>query len=330
METVRSRFLKIMNGELPEDRLPIIEWAPWWDKTINRWHSEGLAKDADLFDYFGLDRQTQMWCPTSGEPLVAKYKGNEGEYYIKNEADYDEVRKELDKKELLVDPSWSGIKELQDKGGIITWLTLTGFFWGPRTLFGIEPHLYAFYDYPKLMKRIIDDMVEEHLRCIDHMCKFIVPDFMTFAEDMSYNHGPMVSKDVFYEFLAPAYRRVIPKLKEYGIIPIIDSDGDITAMVPWFMDVGIEGVLPLERQAGVDVNALQEDYPEWKMIGGYDKMVMNQGEAAIREEFERLLPAMKRGRFIPSVDHQTPPGVSMEQYKVYMKIFKEYAIKACE
>ncbi len=55
------------------------------------------------------------------------------------------------------------------------------------------------------------------------------------------------------------------------------------------------------------------------MVGHFDKMVMNRGEAAIREEFERLVPLMRSGRFIPSVDHQTPPGVSLEQYRSYLR-----------
>ena len=57
-------------------------------------------------------------------------------------------------------------------------------------------------------------------------------------------------------------------------------------------------------------------------------MVMNKGEDAIRAEFERILPVMKSSRYIPSVDHQTPPGVSFEEYKTYMKLFEEYCIKA--
>ena len=40
--------------------------------------------------------------------------------------------------------------------------------------------------------------------------------------------------------------------------------------------------------------------------------------------FERLVPLMKTGGFIPSVDHQTPPGVSLEQYRVYLRLLNEY------
>jgi hypothetical protein len=33
---------------------------------------------------------------------------------------------------------------------------------------------------------------------------------------------------------------------------------------------------------------------------------------------------MRTGGFIPSVDHQTPPGVSLEQYRVYLRLLAEY------
>jgi len=60
------------------------------------------------------------------------------------------------------------------------------------------------------------------------------------------------------------------------------------------------------------------------MIGHFDKMMMDKGESAMRVEFERLVPLMKTGGFIPSVDHQTPPGVSLEQYRLYLRLLEEY------
>ena len=62
-------------------------------------------------------------------------------------------------------------------------------------------------------------------------------------------------------------------------------------------------------------------------MGGYDKMVMPFGEKSMRAEFERLLPVMRSGGYIPSVDHQTPPGVSLENYRIYIRLFEEYTRK---
>jgi uroporphyrinogen-III decarboxylase len=56
-------------------------------------------------------------------------------------------------------------------------------------------------------------------------------------------------------------------------------------------------------------------------------MVMNKGEAEMRKEFERLLPVAAKGGFIISCDHQTPPGVSFNDYKIYLRLFREYAGK---
>ena len=57
---------------------------------------------------------------------------------------------------------------------------------------------------------------------------------------------------------------------------------------------------------------------------GFDKTIMHKGEAALRAEFERLLPAIRSGGYIPAVDHQTPPDVSLENYHTYMRLFQEY------
>jgi len=60
----------------------------------------------------------------------------------------------------------------------------------------------------------------------------------------------------------------------------------------------------------------------------FNKMVMDKGEAAMRAEFERLLPLMRSGGFIPSVDHQTPPHVTIEQYRLYRRLLDEYTAAA--
>ena len=41
----RDRFMNIINFKKVDDRLPMIEWAGWWDKTLDRWQAEGLPSD---------------------------------------------------------------------------------------------------------------------------------------------------------------------------------------------------------------------------------------------------------------------------------------------
>ena len=320
-----ERFRGVMNFQ-PVDRLPMWEWAMWWDKTIERWKGEGLPAHLntvfDIARYFGLDPYQQFWFSTTEATIEATQHHVEG--IVATMDDYLRIRPRLYPEHTEAIESMRPWAARQQRGEAVVWATFEGFFWFPRTLMGIDRQLYAFYDQPELIHRINQDLTDFHVRMLRKIARVCVPTFMTFAEDVSYNHGPMIGRAAYEAFLAPYYRQFLPLLAELNIIPIVDTDGDVTAMVPWLQDAGLVGVLPLERQAGVDGMRLRWQFPTLRMIGHYDKMVMNKGEAAIRAEFERLMPLMRSGGFIPSVDHQTPPGVSLRQYRRYLRLLAEY------
>ena len=148
-------------------------------------------------------------------------------------------------------------------------------------------------------------------------------------EDMSYNKGSMISKQLFDEFILPYYKRLIPEIKKYGTKVFVDSDGDVSKMIPWFIEAGVDGILPLERQAGVDLVALRKQYPDFLFLGGFDKMCMFRGKEDIRGEFERLRPVMESGKYLIAMDHQTPPGTTMENYRYYVQLLREYSQYVC-
>jgi len=323
-----ERFRALMNFQ-EVDRLPVWEWAMWWDKTIDRWHGEGLPAGLDdvfgISEYFGLDPYKQFWFSTTESTIEAVQHHVEG--VVSNMDDYLRHRRLLypDHSPAIHDmASWFA---RQEKGEVVIWITIEGFFWFPRTMMGFVKLMLAFYDQPELIHRINSDLLAFNLRLLDEIGKIGLPTFMTVAEDMSYNHGPMISRAMCDEFLSPYYRRLLARAKEMGILTIVDTDGDVTRLVPWMESVGIDGVLPLERQSGVDGLSLRREFPKFRFVGHYDKMVMTRGEAAMRAEFERILPLMKTGGFIPSVDHQTHPGVSLEEYRVYLKLLREYMRK---
>ena len=324
-----ERFARLLAGDTAIDRTPVIEWASWWDLTYKNWFQQGLPQMSpeELNVYWGHDPLKQFWLPVieEGCPQPDHFGGP----IIEDEEDYKRVHKYLFTDRLLeqIDKNVGDYARAHADEDIAYWFSLDGFFWFPRRLFGIEGHLLAFYDYPELMLEINRDLCEFHKKCLKVLFSRIKPLFMTFGEDMSYNLGPMLSKECYDEFMLPFYKELVPLIKAGGTKVLIDTDGQVEPLIPWFLEGGIEGILPLERMAGVDVNRIREKHPELIMIGGYDKTVMHKGEAAIRAEFERILPAIRSGRYIPSVDHQTPPAVSVEDYKLYMSILREYSQK---
>lgn len=325
-----ERFKNIMSFR-PVDRLPAVEWATWWDKTIERWRAEGLPSNLQdvtlISEYFQLDSLKQYWLAPYGRDCPGP--ASHGSGIIETKKQYEEYKERLylfpeepfDKTDLA---KWA---KKQFDGETVIWMTFEGFFWFPRALLGIEKHMYAFFDQPDLIHEMNQDLTNYYARQLANFTEICVPVFMTIAEDMSYNKGPMLSEKQFDKFLKPYYDQLVPLVKQHNIKILVDSDGDVKSLIPWLKKVGVEGILPLERMAGTDVAEIRQNHPKFLMLGGFDKTVMSKGKSAIKKEFERLLPTMRQGGFIPSVDHQTPPDVSLENYYCYVSLLREYCEK---
>ena len=147
MTTVRKRFSQVLNFEKPDDRLPMIEWAPWWNETLERWKQEGLPQDLsfmETLEYFELD--PLICLNASARSGECPDPPSHGAPIIDDEKDYEDILPYLYTDSILekVKEEALSLKERHDRGEIIIRLWLDGFFWFPRTLFGIEEHLMPF------------------------------------------------------------------------------------------------------------------------------------------------------------------------------------------
>lgn len=324
MDSVSSNVRKVLDFEIPK-RMPVAEWCMWWDKTLEVWEAQGMPHGMDdfaLYDYFALDKNVQFWLdhysPECPKPL------HQSRGLICGEEDYRRIRPNILQENVVSSLSveLNNALEMQQNGEAVAWYTVNGFFWFPRELFGIENHLYSFYDQASLYHRICEDLLEWQMRRIDELNAYMHFEFMTIAEDMSYNLGPMISQTAFSDFIAPYYKKLIPHIQKYGTKVFVDTDGDPLKMVPWLLECGVDGIFPLERQAGVDVAELRRQYPKLLMMGGFDKMCMFKGKKAIQAEIDRLRPVVEAGGYIPAMDHQTPPGTLLEDYRHYVALLR--------
>ncbi|MCL2813610.1 MAG: hypothetical protein FWD23_03320, partial [Oscillospiraceae bacterium] len=58
-----ERFCRTFSFRHPGDRVPVYEWAPWWDKTVDRWKTEGIDPSKtfqEILDDFGLDKMSGL------------------------------------------------------------------------------------------------------------------------------------------------------------------------------------------------------------------------------------------------------------------------------
>ncbi|MHB8073260.1 uroporphyrinogen decarboxylase family protein [Desulfosporosinus fructosivorans] len=249
---------------------------------------------------------------------------------VSNEEDWarlkGKVQKELDQHctEENIQKIYGPYKEGHDKGDYAIRFRMSGFFWTPRILLGIEEHMLAFYDYPEMLHDINEFALQVYMKILDKIFDIIPPNVVLIEEDLSGNNGPMLSPKSFDEFVGAYYKRLAPFLKSKGVKNVfVDTDGNFTSLIPHFLEAGIDGFLPMDVNGGMDIVAVREKYPSLKFIGGYNKLEIAYGKEAIDKEFERLIPVIRQGGYLPSCDHQVPPDAPLENYRYYIKRLKE-------
>jgi len=203
-----------------------------------------------------------------------------------------------------------------------TMLRFNGFYGFGAEIMGIPTFNLMFYKDPQLMH----DMIEyweyftvETIRSAVETLKDRI-DVVYWWEDMAERHGPCISPKLFKEFFLPHYKRVTGFLAKNKTDRILmDSDGNINPLLDLIAESGINGLWPLEVNAGMDALAIKRKYGDRMfLIGNLDKVELAKGGEAMKKEVDSKVPTLKEmGGYIPGADHVIPVEMTLERFKEY-------------
>ena len=354
----REKFLKIARFESKGDvSLPSV-WQWFWNETIQRWKREGMPSDVYREEYFGFDRMEMvplnlgLLPPFDVETLEedATYKviiDGDGakkrvrkekrelsmdqwiEYPIKNRKDWQEYKKRLNPHSPARYPLWweEKKKDYQQRDYPLG-IGVGSFFGWIRNWVGIENLSYLTVDDPTLIEEMEEHLEYFIIEAIKPALRDIRFDFAHFWEDMAYKTGSLVSMEFVKKYMMPHYKKVTELLHSSGVeIITLDSDGNINELIPFWLESGINGILPNEVAAGVDVVELRKKYGQDLIIeGGIDKRALAKGKKDIEEEVLKKVPyLLSSGGYFPGIDHSVPPDVPFENYLYYLELVRKLA-----
>ena len=349
----RSALQAMLHFERPRE-ICQFEWG-YWPETVARWKREGMPGDAPweavgITRYHRVPVQTRIWPRFESKVLeelatTRVIQDEEGvvrevakdatvfprfiRHPVRDLRDFEQLKERLDPHDPSRFPAhWpEEVERLRMRNSILVMGgTEISFFGWHRDLMGVESLLLAYYDQPELIHAI----ARQHLHFIKELYSRILRDvtfdFIFVWEDMSYKNGPLISPRLVREFLLPYYRELVGFFREFGDYKfLLDSDGDVRLLIPLFTEVGIDGMLPFEVAAGMDIVRIAEEYPRLIIGGGLDKREIAQGRRAIDAELGRKMPALfRRGGYLPSLDHHVPPEVSYADFKYYLERVREF------
>ncbi|RJP73506.1 MAG: hypothetical protein C4532_04130 [Candidatus Abyssobacteria bacterium SURF_17] len=356
----RERFHATCRFE-PVDRAFRFETIGFWPETIERWRKEGLPEEVEVISayvHFGMDLRMPFFIGggydagfvpafeekvieesdeyrilrTTYGSVIKEFKGRQStlpqflEFPVRDMKTFEDIKWRLDPATPERLGNWHQTAQLYNESDVPVYLYVCGLFGTARHLLGFDNLMFAYYDSPKLIHAIGEQWVKLLTGVIEQMTASAKIDAIDFWEDMAYRNGPMIGPVLFREFMSPYYKRVIGCARSRGIeVFEVDTDGNIHTLIPLFLEVGVNKLLPFEVQAGMDIREVRKKYGKNLIIeGGLDKRTLALDFGAIREEVEFKVPMLLRdGGFFPAIDHYVPPDVSLENFEYFLKIVRD-------
>jgi hypothetical protein len=218
---------------------------------------------------------------------------------------------------------------MRAQGYVIT-ASIPGGFDEIRVLLGDEEVLVAPYTNPELVKDILDTIGNTSYQTLELATRAIVIDQLFVHEDMAGKSGPLWGPRQVEKFMVPYYRKCWDIVQQRGgRIFNVDSDGDCNAILGSLIRGGINMFHPCEPAANMDVVAIRAKYgAQLAFEGGINKYTLLEGKEAIERELERVVPAMvQSGGCMLSLDHRIPNGVTIENYRYYIRRLQEIIVR---
>jgi uroporphyrinogen decarboxylase len=350
--TDRQRFLNVLNYK-PTDRAVYRGIFGAWPETVERWKSEGYDPShpspfpaGDQWAWVGhwffpnppFERKvieendrTVLYINPEGI-LMRERKDNPSssmpqfvKFPVESRQDFRRFYRERMQPDLAARIGKDYIKTLADFRNrdfplIVISDRWGGFFGGLRGLVGVHRLCTLFYDDPALVEEMMDAVADFIIAMMSQILDHTDIDVYGFWEDMAYKTGPLLSPAMLRKFALPRYRRVVESLRSRGVqFFSLDSDGDISSLIPVWLDAGINLLYPFEVQAGMDVLQVRKQYGrDLRMWFGLDKRAVAAGPKAIDAELARVRPLLEEGGYVAGTDHSLPPDVPFTHYCYYM------------
>lgn len=353
MEKLTSRErIKLMYDHKDADRVPISD-VPW-GSTFERWHREGMPRNVDWIDYFGLDHiygigtdnspryetktleetenyiiYTSSWGATMKEWKHAASTPEFLDFKVVDKATWEDAKARMSPSKDRI--NWARLqntyKDARDgKGAWIEGQLWFGFDVTHSWFMGTERILMALIEEPEWCKEIFEHELFVSLSQLEMIWDAGYHfDSINWPDDMGYKNNLFFSLNIYRELLKPLHKKVIDWAHQRGVKVRLHSCGDITPLIPELYEIGMDGINPLEVKAGVDPIALKKKFGDKMLFHGGINAVLWDDKDAISEEIKRVVPVMmQNGGYIFASDHSIPDSVSLENFKYIIALIKKH------
>jgi len=130
------------------------------------------------------------------------------------------------------------------------------FMWSAY-LMGLDAMLMNLLAEPELVEVVMEKVLRCNLRIVQRAIR-AGAEIIVLGDDYAGNHGPMMSPELFRQFILPPLAKMIAMIHAEGALCIKHSDGDLYPLLDMIVAAGPDGINPIEPVAGMALKKVKQ------------------------------------------------------------------------
>ena len=203
--------------------------------------------------------------------------------------------------------------------------------------FFLSMGVYSWDRFSEVIRLLIKDpeFVHEALaiqgefaaRMAERVLREVDIDAAVFSEPIGGNDRPLLSPQMYEEFVLASYRPLLDVLSRNKVETIIlRTFANTRILIPSILKWGFNCLWACEVNIeAMDYRDLRREFgPKLRLIGGIDLDALRRNKEAIRREVEeKVPPLLAGGGYVPLADGRVRADVPFENYVYYRKLLEK-------
>ncbi|HSB13754.1 MAG TPA: uroporphyrinogen decarboxylase family protein [Bryobacteraceae bacterium] len=212
--------------------------------------------------------------------------------------------------------------------GVGVFANFTSFFDSALLAIGVTDSMYLFHEDRPFLESLMDILLDHQEGVVRAVLGRFAADlaFVLVNDDIAYNSGLLIRRDMFLEMFPHRMKRLIAPVKERGKLLAMHTDGRMEKILPILSDIGFDIVHPIEPE----VNDIFELKQQWAgrlaFVGNIPTPLLAYGtkeriEETVREYCRRLGPG---GGWVLGSSTSIMDGIPPENFVAMTRAVHKY------
>lgn len=204
--------------------------------------------------------------------------------------------------------------------------TRVAFMWSAY-LMGMDKLMMAMILKPKFAHSVLERVAEVNIKVIQKAIQ-CGADTISLGDDYCGNSGPLISPELFKEFIFPYLKETVSVIHKEGALCIKHTDGNVLPILDQIIGTGVDCINPIDPLAGMKIGEVKQKYGnEICMMGNIDcTYTLCEGKIEEVEESVKncIRDGAEGGGLVVASSNSIHSGVNPKNYSAMIKSVHKY------